>query len=218
MAEKKRIERKQRKVEKNKMAQIASELADATPERLAQAGRDHAKGEGDSIRRISDWPLARLFSRQQLCPEDSERNKALYDTGEALARSWHGAGLSGYTSIDLNGIGGGAGDKAYMMPVTEYAARCRGEIRLAQQHVGNWTWGVLIDICVEGMTPESAGKRRSGYADAKLARVVALDRLRDGLQRLAELWGHVSHASRDRGIRSFGERSSLTLLVVDGGR
>ena len=75
-----------------------------------------------------------------------------------------------------------------MMPVTEYAARCRGEIRLAQQHVGNWTWGVLIDICVEGMTPESAGKRRSGYADAKLARVVALDRLRDGLQRLAELW------------------------------
>ena len=42
----------------NKMAQIASELADATPERLAQAGRDHAKGEGDSIRRISDWPLA----------------------------------------------------------------------------------------------------------------------------------------------------------------
>ena len=72
------------------MAQIASELADATPERLAQAGRDHAKGEGDSIRRISDWPLARLFSRQQLCPETASATRR----SMTRVKRWREAGMA----------------------------------------------------------------------------------------------------------------------------
>ena len=196
MAEKKKAERKQRKVEKNKMAQIASELADATPERLAQAGHDHAKGEGDSIRRISDWPLARLFARNHLAPYDPELNKALYDAGEALAQTWRGAGLSGLAGVDLNGVGGGASDPAYMMPTSEHAARCRGEIRRAQDVVGDRMWGVLTDVCVEGLTPEVSGKRRTPYNSKVVARAVAMDRLREGLLRLAELWGYRTPAPR----------------------
>ena len=48
-----------------------------------------------------------------------------------LARRWRRHGAAGsvrLAGVDLNMSAAGASDPAYMMPTSEHAARCRGEI------------------------------------------------------------------------------------------
>lgn len=168
-----------------------SERLDATPERLRHAGHDHEKGAADKIRRISDWPLARLYRRGQL-DADPGINKSLFDAGEAFADHWQGAGLSGYSGVDLNRSGGGDGEKAYLMPTSEYAARCRGELRVAHDIVGDRGWSILVLVCAEGQTVVNAGLTATKYVALPQATAVALDRLTDALTRLARHWGYIA--------------------------
>lgn len=187
-----------------------------TPERLRHAEGDFDIAKGTGAWRVSDVTLHRLYVRDQLDPHNKDRNKLYYDAGDALYHTWHKAGLSGYTGIDMDFVSGGDGDKSYMMPTTVASAICRGKLRVAQEAVGPHCWPILIAICVTGETAEEAGRRCTNYRAPMTARAVALDRLRNGLHRLAEEWGHLSSSSRPARILAFTERPHGTALMGGG--
>lgn len=159
-----------------------------TPERLSKATGGFRKG-GDGVTRLEDWPLSRLFARRHLS-NDGKMNLALFEAGERLSSLHSLAGLHGIKAFDFNSLGGGA-HGARGMPFSQSVARARDEFRLACDAIEPFFLPTVLAICVEGRKPESIGRMVSGYADAKQARAVALDRLKGGLYSAARHFGYI---------------------------
>lgn len=164
---------------------------DATPQRLRMAGSDAAVG-ADGVRRLSDDPLSRLAARGLLWPGDEDRNRLLAEAGERFRTDRHRASLDGPGAMDVGRVGGGAGDPAWSMPLTERMAHWRWRYRQAVQALGGPYLAAVVEAVVcDERSLEDVGRQVSGRPDPKQAQAVAMDRLREGLRVLAVHYGLV---------------------------
>lgn len=163
---------------------------DATPERLLKAGDGHDLAEGVKIRRVADAPLDRLLRRGELAPDDEETNRKLFEAAETYRLDWYMAGLSGVGALDPSRPSGdGTGEPSWSMPCNETAAHHRWRFRKARDALDAFLRVAVDGIVLEERGLDDVGRAISGRADRKQAVAVALDRLREGLRKLAKHYG-----------------------------
>jgi hypothetical protein len=145
----------------------------------------------DGVFRLTEAPLDRLSARGRLDEKNPDRNERLFEAGHKLRRHWYHGGLSGIGSVDLNRTGGGGtGSPAWLTPTSESAVDHRGQYRRARESMDAGAWQIVLDVVCGEITLAGAG-RLAGYRNEDAANAVALDRLRRGLEALAQLWGHL---------------------------
>ena len=160
---------------------------DATPERLARArSGGEAKVDRAGVRRIGDGFDA-LRSRNLLDRLDIVVNETLWHAGDRLRRHWHGAGYDGVSSIDLTrpSVDGGV---AAGLGASEAAQRHRDELRRAEAAVGPRLMPYMLGSVVEGRPLAALRSLAADAGHARTAEALALERLREGLHRLCDLW------------------------------
>ncbi len=168
-------------------AKVASRQ-DATPERLAHAGRDGAAGvDGQGVRRLAD-AFDLLRNRQLLDRESPSRNALLWEAGERFRRHWHLGRLDGLSGFDftrdsVDGTGPGA------TAPTEAALRHRDALRHASLAVGTRLLPYLSGIVVESRTVAALIPLVTDTGHARTAEALILERLRESLHRLCDHWG-----------------------------
>lgn len=167
---------------------VARGHEDTTRPRLIRAGPDQRVGQ-DGVRRMTDWPLHRLFSRQHLDRHDQERNRSLYEAGERYRAHWYLAGLAPIGAIDYARATGSGEGSAGGMPVSETQAHHRARFRQGVKALGPFLTPVVDGVCLYEREPEDIGYAVSLYEDRKQARAVALDRLVEGLRLLGVDYG-----------------------------
>lgn len=164
-------------------------LADATPERLAHARRTGgASIEGEGVRRLAD-PFDLLRTRQVLDRQDANRNDRLWQAGERFRRHWHLGRMDGLAAFDftrdsVDGTGGAAATAP-----TEAALRHRDAFRRAREAVGARLLPYLDGIVVEGGTVASLRRLVTDTGHERTAETLVVERLREALDRLCDLWG-----------------------------
>ncbi len=179
---------------------------DATPERLRQARRHGAaKVDGAGIRRLAD-PFDVLHARNLLDRSDVVVNETLWHAGNRLRAHWHGALFDGISAFDFSRpvVDKGAGGAPGSLNPSETTMRHRENFRRAKDAVGArlmpYVKGVVID-------EEPAARLTRLVGDTshpRTAEALALERLREGLHRLVELW---SMRTRTRQLPITGWRS-----------
>ncbi|RYC32208.1 hypothetical protein D3273_09235 [Lichenibacterium minor] len=168
-------------------APVARGHEDATPERLARAREDgDAAVDRAGVRRIGD-PFDALRSRNLLDRLDIAANETLWHAGDRLRRHWHLSRLGALTAVDLarpcvDGGGGGSGGPG------EAAQRHRDAFRRAVDAVGPRLMPYVAGVVIAGAPVASLRGLVGDSAHARTADALALERLREGLHRLCELW------------------------------
>ena len=165
---------------------VAPGHQDATPERLAQARRDgDATVDPVGVRRIGD-AFDGLRSRNLLDRLDIAANETLWFAGDRLRAHWSRARMDGISAVDLlrptvDGGGGGLGPG-------DAVQRHREEWRRAVSAIGPRLMPYVAGVVIEGR-PVSALRGLVGDSrHPRTADALALDRLREGLHRLCDLW------------------------------
>ncbi len=166
---------------------VARGHEDATPERLRQARRIGAAGvDAAGVRRIAD-PFDALRSRNLLDRLDIAGNETLWFAGDRLRTHWHRARMDGLAAIDLSRPsvdGGGGGDAG---PGTA-ALRHRDELRRAVAAVGPRLMPYVSGVVIEGRPVAALRGLVGDSGHPRTADALALERLREGLHRLCDLW------------------------------
>ena len=160
---------------------------DATPERLARARQGGEAGvDRAGVRRIGD-PFDALRSRNLLDRLDIAANETLWHAGDRLRRHWHLSRLDALSAVDLARphVDGGRGDAG---APGEAARRHRDELRRAAEAVGGRLMPYVEGVVIAGRPVASLRGLVGDSAHARTADALALERLREGLHRLCELW------------------------------
>jgi hypothetical protein len=168
---------------KTKTAAKIAGLNDPTPERLLKAGKSSRKDAAEVVH-FEDTLLERLAARGAL-EKDAHRNRVLLVAGQRYFEHWYLSGMSPIGAQDLTRLRGGDGASGGM-PTSELQAHHRRAYREAVRELGPYFSAVVDPIVLNEQTVESVGLRISGYRDRNKAIAVALDRLKEGLTRLAE--------------------------------
>ncbi len=166
---------------------VARGNEDATPERLARARQGgEAVVDPAGVRRIGD-PFDALRSRNLLDRLDIAANETLWHAGDRLRRHWHLSRLDALSAVDLArpAVDGGAGGAD---TPGEAAQRHRDELRRAAEAVGERLMPYVEGVVVAGRPVASLRGLVGDSAHARTADALALERLREGLHRLCELW------------------------------
>lgn len=162
---------------------------DTTPERLKQARiGGSATVDGQGVRRIAE-PFDVLRARHLLDRTDAAVNEMLWQAGDRLRGHWHRGMLDGLSTLDPSrpSVDGGGGGPGALNP-TEGAMRHRQHWHRAAECVGARLFP-YVEAIVVAAQPIGALRRLVGdTAHARTADALALERLREGLHRLADLW------------------------------
>lgn len=160
------------------------ELVRPTPERLAKAERCHysernAAGKIIGATMVFDAPFERLYERKAV-------DRRQYDAGQKFHRHWYGAGMNPVKAIDYARTNA----EGYFRDLDpgEALEHHTKQYRLACQELGIRGQVVVQAIICEGREPAAVG-RLFGWANDAQARAVSIDRLREGLDTLAKMWG-----------------------------
>lgn len=170
-------------------ARLAPGAEDGSPERLAHAARDGAVlADAEGCRRLAD-AFDLLRARQKLDCGDAARNELLWQAGSRLRRHWHLGQMDGLTGFDfsresVDGTGG-----AGATTPTEAALRHRDAYRGATEVVGPRLLPYLVGLAIEGRTVGDLCGLISETAHARTAEALVIERLRESLHRLCDLWG-----------------------------
>jgi hypothetical protein len=159
---------------------------DATPERLAHAGRNGiAPRDCQGVRRIGD-PFDALHARNLLDRDSPEGNALLWQAGDRLRGHWHLARLDPLTAFNFQreSVDGGAGPQG----PTEAALRHREAVRQAHAAIGPRLLPYLTGLVIDGRPVAALRPLVSDTGHARTADALVLERLREGLHRLCELW------------------------------
>lgn len=162
---------------------------DPTPERQAMAANDNER-TADGAWRLKDWPLARMHKRGQLDP-DPETNDVLFAAGMRYAQDVHLAGMSAsVASPDYAKpvVDGGTGPDAFS---ERRLARLRS-LAKARWVLGTRYVGAVDAVVIHERTLTDASAMFGGERDGK---VVARERLNEGLRRLAVHYGQMRAAA-----------------------
>ncbi|HEX4767577.1 MAG TPA: hypothetical protein VH414_15005 [Lichenihabitans sp.] len=164
---------------------------DATPERLVEARRHgSARIDAAGVRRLAD-PFDTLRARNLLDRVDIAANEALWHAGDRLRAHWHGAHFDGLSAFDISRpmVDGGAGRAPSALNPSEIAQRHREHFLRAQAAVGPRLMPYAQRVVIDG-EPVSALRALVGdTSHVRTAEALALERLREGLHRLCDLWG-----------------------------
>lgn len=161
---------------------------DATPERLGHARRGGlAEIDGLGIRRIGD-PFDALQARNLLDRQDPDGNARLWQAGDRLRRHWHMSRLDGLSAFDFTRDSVDTSSGAGVSP-SEAALRHRDTLRSAMQAVGGRLWPYLSGAVIDARPLSDLRTLVGDTGHARTAEALALERLREALHRLCELWG-----------------------------
>lgn len=167
---------------RKKRAQPPSLRSDPTDERLRHANGHYDTGDdkqGTVRITMRDAPLERLRSAGVIDPEQ-------YGAGCVFRQHWYQGGLEGLASADLLRVNGGTVNFD-LLSKTEGMEHHRRQFFIALQHLGRVNARVLGEVvCYE--VPLHVVGVALGWNTANQARAAATERLRDGLDRLVELW------------------------------
>jgi hypothetical protein len=161
------------------------EVGRPTPERLRHAGNAYevAESRGSAgTMTMRDCPLERAFGRGQL--EERE-----YQAGIKFRHHWFHAGMAGQiTSLDMDRVF--ARDLSSMghMPKSEKQLFHRQRYREACDEMGQRQSQAVEDCVCAEIEFEKIG-RKFGFNNDPQARACAVTLIRDGLYRLAKIWG-----------------------------
>lgn len=162
------------------------------------------RGDTGTIKVVRD-PLDHYRKSNTLDPSDKKLNEALWRAGDWYRATAYAAGLNGLSAIDYNMLGAGGGDPAYGMPVTEYAASKRIQLRKAddqiRHEIGAKFEAVVWKVAVDGVTAAEAVSIHAGWQKAK--EVVGMEMLRSGLGVLARHLGIIGAEGVDRSTASW---------------
>ena len=162
--------------------------AKPTPQRAHKAGELRVDAVGAYH---CDTVLAALANRRALAPNNETLNRLLMEAGERYASHWTLGYRVGVGAQDMNRVCSDGGVPSGLS-ASESAVSNAQQYQRASQCLGPY-FGAVVDAIVLNEEPvESVGRRVSGYGSAKQAIAVAMDRLREGLSRLAALWGMIA--------------------------
>jgi hypothetical protein len=164
----------------------AARHQDATPERLSKARRDGAAEiDGAGVRRIAD-AFDMLRNRNLLDRLDIAANETLWFAGDRLRSHWHRARIGGVSSVDLlrPSVDGGGSPEG----PGEACQRHRDEWRRAVAAIGPRLMPYVAGIVIEGRPVSVVSALVTDSRHPRTAEALALDRLREGLHRLCDLW------------------------------
>ena len=174
---------------------------DATPERLRQARRGgDARVDGEGVRRLGD-PFDLLHARRLLDRDDPGTNALLWQAGDRFRGNWHLGRLDPLTAFNFQRESVDGGRTVPTGP-TEAAIRHREAFRQAQGAVGPRLLPYLVGIVVDGRTVADLRPLVTDTGHARTAEALVLDRLREALHRLCELW-RLRAASSRRAMQSW---------------
>ena len=168
-------------------ARVPRGHADATPERLARARVGGETGvDRAGVRRIGD-PFDALRSRNLLDRLDIAANETLWHAGERLRRHWWMSRLDHLSAVDFArpSVDGGGADVG---APGEAAQRHRDELRRAAAAVGPRLMPYVEGVVIAGRPVASLRGLVGDTGHARTADALALERLREGLYRLCDLW------------------------------
>ncbi len=183
---------------------------DATPERLAEARRHgSARIDGAGIRRLAD-PFDMLRAKNLLDRADIAANEALWHAGDRLRAHWHGAHFDGLSAFDISRpmVDGGVGRTPGALNPSEIAQRHREHFLRAAAAVGPRLMTYVQRVVIGGEPVSALGVLVGDTSHARTAEALALERLREGLHRLCDLWGMRPQA-RPLPIRHWRDAASL---------
>ena len=167
---------------RKKRSPPASLRSDPTDERLRHAGNRYDVGDdrqGTVRITMRDAPLERLHGSGVI---DTEQ----YGAGCAFRQHWYQGGFNGLASADLLRVNGGSVNFDHLSK-TEAMEHHRRQFSIAVQHLGAVNAWVMCEmVCYE--TPLHQVGMMLGWNTANQARAAATERVKNGLDRLVELW------------------------------
>ena len=193
----------------SRSGRVAKDHLDATPERLHHAeasGLSRVDGEG--VRRVGD-PFDLLHARNLLDRESPERNALLWQAGERLRRHWHAGRLDNLTAFDFTRDSVDVSGHGSATPPTESALRHRQAYRDALAGIGGRLSPYVTGIVVDARTVADLRPLVSDTGHARTADALVVERLREGLHRLCDLW-RMQADSRPRRMRTWHENGTNT--------
>lgn len=195
---------------------------DATPERLSKARKnshkvkasdrgqdgavkvDAAAVDASGVRRLAD-PFDVLKSRGLLAVGQPEMNEVLWHAGNQYREHWHGAGMEGAQAMDLTRdiVDGGTG----VVGISEHVLGHAQQLRAANRAIGPRCAAFVVGIVLRGATVTSLAHLVRESGNARTSEAIVLERLREGLHRLCDLWGMKpdDKGGKIRRWRGFGE-------------
>lgn len=184
---------------KTKKTVAEKEIA-PTKERLKRAKEAGQKVEKtqdkqDKMLRITD-PFDVMRSTRTLAPHDPRLNDIRWLVGEALRRLYIRAQLDVLRSVSLERIRDNAYGPRSGLPASEAALQARDKLRLVQERVGPAAWPVMSRVIIEGSGVRECRNLVPEIVTPWRADAVVTDRLRVGLDMIAELMGVVACSSR----------------------
>lgn len=175
---------------------------DATVQRLTMAQeRGFARADAQGVRRIGD-PFDALHARNLLDRDSPESNAMLWQAGERLRRHWHAGRLDALAAFDftrdsVDGTGG-----AMATPPSEAALRHRQAFRGAIDAIGSRLAPYVIGVVIDARTVAELRSLVTDTGHARTADALVIERLREALHRLCELWRMKGNV-RPRSIRTW---------------
>ena len=161
---------------------------DATPERLRHAAA-HGSADLDTkgTRRIGD-PFDLLHARGLLDRHSPEQNALLWQAGTKFRNHWHLAHLDPLTAFDFSRVHVDTSGDAQAAGLTEAAVRHRDAVRAATVAIGPRLMPFVTAVVVDARPIAALRSAVTDTAHARTADALSLERLREGLHRLCELW------------------------------
>lgn len=172
-----------------------AEMADRMERReiLAKAEREHANLRAKEellVQGSRPTPLRVCAARRLLGNgrDDVLGNRRLLAAGERYAQHWELGNASPVSAVDIGGASGMASSdmSGAQLGAAHMMAYHKREYERASQALGQYFTAVVDPIVIAEEPIETVGLRVSGYRDRKQALAVAMDRLREGLVRLAK--------------------------------
>ena len=161
---------------------------DATPERLRHARRSGgASVDGQGVRRLAE-PFDLLRARNLLDRADSAANEVLWQAGDRLRTHWLRGLQDGFSALDISrpSVDGGGGPDAYTP--TESGLKHREHFRRAAEAIGPRLLPYVVAVVIEAQPVAALRTMVADTGHARTAEALALERLREGLHRLCDVW------------------------------
>ena len=163
---------------------IAAEAEKAARGAEAQGAPVNPSG----VRHVADaFDLLRI--RKLLDKNHAGMNQTLWDAGALYRKFWYASGMCGLAAMDLTKDIVDGGSSAGGMPSSDYAMDCRKRLREANAVIGPRHAALFLAVVVHGDTIASQRHLIFDSEREKTADMIALDRLKDCLHRLCDLWG-----------------------------
>ena len=178
-----------------------------TPERMRLAGADFERGDSGHIT-MRDSPLERAFARKVVTPEQ-------YAAGQKYRLHWYQAGLCGaLESVDLNRVvlRNYAG-----MTRTESQAFHSQRFREAAHALGNVESRVLELVVCRDVALDRVGYAL-GWNNRHQAYAAAVERMKNGLDALCNLWGMGAAGADQRSVSKQKQNQATTMRTNSDNR